>query len=362
MYNFIFTADGRFIKKEKIIESFNNNFSVSNDQICIDDTCLTKSEITLIKNQVSNNEIDKIINDKDSLSNKDIIIYIKDILNQIKNSNDNQYKFNLFNKYLSYGIFDDRTNTTFKFDKYYIDLDFNKFYENMDNRAIYPVNFKEEEVLDIINNNRVDDKRDPRKKYVITNKNIIGANNNYYYFINEGYLFIVVKLKTEEENRWRLVITSDDLINKISLEIDENFTLMFKNNFDNIVLFNQKLELLRDDFINLINNYKTISLYDGEYNYNLFKVNIFINYYDKLLNLDNYNENYFNENIINSDTFEKNNFSSDKIIDLKLRMNLEDINLIYYKLNSELFIYLISVLDKDSATYEWKILILENSI
>lgn len=361
MYNFIFTADGKFIKKNNI-EPFNNNFSVSNDQICIDDTCLTKSEITLIKNQVSNNEIDKIINDKDYLSDKDVIIYTKEILNQIKNSNDNQFKFNLFNKYLSYGIFDDRTKTSFKLDKYYIDLDFNKFYENMDNRAIYPVNFKEDEVLDIIKNNRVDDKNDPRKKYVVINKNIIGVNNNYYYFVNEGYLFILVKLKTDEENRWRLVITNDDLINKISIEIDENYTLMFKNNFDNIVLFNQKNELLRDDFINLINNYKTISLYNGNYDYNIFKINIFINYYDKLLNLDSYDENYFNENIINSDTFQKNTFPSDKIIDLKLRMNLIDIKLIYYKLNNNLFIYLISVLNEENSTYEWKILILDNSI
>ena len=65
MYNFFFTADGRFIKKNNLIESFNNNFSVSNDQICIDDTCLTKSEITLIKNQISNNEIDLINNNPD---------------------------------------------------------------------------------------------------------------------------------------------------------------------------------------------------------------------------------------------------------------------------------------------------------
>ena len=362
MYNFIFTADGKFIKKNNIIETFNNSFSISNDKICIDDTCLTKSEITLIKNQISNNEIDKIINDKDSLSNKDVIIYVKEILNQIKNSNDNQYKYNLFNKYLCHGIFDDRTNTTFKFDKYYIDLDFNKFYENIDNRAIYLGNFKEEEVLEIIKNNRVDQKTDPRKKFVVTDKNIIGVNNNYYYFLFEEYLFILVKLKTDEENRWKLVITSDELINKISIEINENFTLMFKNNFDNLILLNQKSELLRNDFINLINNYKTISKYNGEYNFNIFKINICINYYDEQINLENYDENYFNENIINSSIFESKTFPSDKIVDLKLRMNLEDIKLIYYKLHNSLFIYLISVLEKDNSIHEWKILILDNSI
>ena len=109
MHNFIFTATGNFIKKNNIIENFINNFSVSNDQICIDDTCLTKSEITLIKNQVTMSEIDKIINDKDSLSSGDIIIYIKDIFNQIKNSNDDHIKSILFDKYLTYGIFDERT-------------------------------------------------------------------------------------------------------------------------------------------------------------------------------------------------------------------------------------------------------------
>jgi hypothetical protein len=362
MYNYFFTANGKFIKNNNIIESFTNNFSVSNDQICIDDTCLTKSEITLIKNQISENDLDKIINEKDFLSNKDVIIYIKDILNQIKNSNDNQYKYNLFNKYLCYGILDDRTNTTFKLDKYYINLDYNKFYENMDNRAIYPVNFSENEVLDIITNNRVDDVNDARKKYVVINKNLIGVNNNYYYFINEGYVFFLVKLKTDEENRWKIIITSDELIDKISVEIDQEFSLMFKINFDNIVLFNQKSELLKEDLINLMNNYKAISLLNGKYDHNIFRLNMCINYYDKEINLENYDDNYFNENIINSNVFEKKTFPSDKIIDLKLRMNVEDINLDYYQLNNDLFIYLIRKLDKDGIDYNWKILILENSI
>ena len=362
MHNFIFTATGNFIKKYNIIENFSNNFSVSNDQICIDDTCLTKSEITLIKNQVTMSEIDKIINDKDTLSDGDVIIYIKDILNQIKNSNDDQYKSNLFNKYLSYGVFDQRTLSIFKFNKYYLKLDFETFYKNMDNRAIYKVNFKEDEVTDILKNNRVDDKNDERKKYVVLEENIIGVNSNYYYFINEGYVFILLKVRTDDENRWRIIITNDNLINEISLEINENFILMFKDNFNNIVLINAKDELLKLDFSNLIDNYKAISINDGIYDYNLLKINFFINYYDGILNLENYDENYFNEKIVNTNVFEKREFPSDKIIDLKIKMDLNDIKLIYYKLSNELFIYLVKVFDKDNDDFQWKILILENSI
>lgn len=365
MYNFIFTADGKFVKNNNIIESFENNFSISNDQICIDDTCLTKSEITLIKKKVSENDLDKIINDKDILSNEDVILYIKDILKQIKDSNDDQYKYTLFDKYLSYGIFDDRTNTSFKIHKYYIKLDFNKFFDDIETRNVFTGTFKENEVLKILTNNRIDDDKDPRKKYVIINKDIIGVNNNNYYLVYEGeitYFLLLVKLKTEEENRWRVLITSEKLIDEISIEISDNFTLMFKNNFDNILAFNIKEELLIDDFKNLINNYKIISISKGEYDYNLLKVNLFLNYYDNIINLENFDENYFNENIENSNTFEKKTFSSDKIIDLKLRMNLEDIKLIYYKLNNELFIYLISILEPGSAEYSWKILILENTI
>ena len=43
-------------------------------------------------------------------------------------------------------------------------------------------------------------------------------------------------------------------------------------------------------------------------------------------------------------------------------MDLEDIGLIYYKLSNELFIYLVKVITKDNDDYQWKILILENSI
>ena len=365
MYNFIFTADGKFIKKNNIIESFTNNFSISNDQICIDDTCLTKSVITLIKKKVSENDLDKIINEKDILTNEDVILYIKDILEQIKNSNDDQYKYTLFNKYLSYGIFDDRTKTTYKFDKYYIKLDFNKFYDEIETINVFTGSFKEDEVLDILTNNRIDDKNDPRKKYVIIDKNIIGVNNNNYYLVYEGeitYFLLLVKLKTEEENRWRLLITSDNLVNEISIEISDNFTVMFKNNFDNLSIFNKKDELLIDDFKSLLNNYRIVSIYNGEYDFNIYKTSLLINYYDEIIDLESYDENYFNENIENPNTFQKNTFSSDKIIDLKLRMDLEDIKLIYYKLHNELFIYLISILEKDSAEYSWKILILENSI
>lgn len=361
MYNFIFTADGKFIKRD-IYETFNNNFSVSNDQICIDDTCLTKSEITLIKNQVSMNEIDKIINDKDSLTNKDAIIYVKDILLQLKNSNDNQYKSELFKKYLSYGIYDERTSSISKFNDHYLQLDFNKFYDNMDNRAIYSVNFKEDEVLDILKNNRVDDKNDERKKYVILDNNIIGVNSNYYYFINDGYIFIIIKLRTENENRWRVLITNDNLVDKISINMDENYYLMYKDYFNNIAIINSNVNLLRDDFLNLVNNFKTISILDGNYNYKVFRNNFFLKKYDNLINLDIYDENYFIENILNSNVFIKNTFSSDKIIDLKLRMDIDDINLDYYKLNNSLFIYLVRILDKGGIEYKWNILILDNSI
>ena len=363
MHNFIFTATGDFIKKNNIFENFINNFSVSNDQICIDDTCLTKSEITLIKNQVTMSEIDEIINNKDSISNGDVIIYVKDIFRQIKNSNDDQYKFTLFNKYFTYGIFDDRTNSVYPINKYYLEMDFESFYESMDTRAVYSGTFSEKEVTDILKNNRIDDGRDERKKYVvIKNSNIIGVNNIYYYFIIDGFIFLVFKIRTDDEYRWRLVIMDDNLINNISLEIDENYLLMFKDNFNNIVLINAKDEILRLDFLNLIDNYKSISINEGEYDYNYLKVNLFINYYDTILNLENYDEDYFNVNILNSNVFDKREFPSDKIIDLKIKMDLEDIDLIYYKLSNELFIYLVKVITKDNDDYQWKILILENSI
>ena len=74
-----------------------------------------------------------------------------------------------------------------------------------------------------------------------------------------------------------------------------------------------------------------------------------INYYDTILNLENYDEDYFNVNILNSNVFDKREFPSDKIIDLKIKMDLEDIGLIYYKLSNELFIYLVKVITKDNG-------------
>ena len=137
---------------------------------------------------------------------------------------------------------------------------------------------------------------------------------------------------------------------------------MFKENFNNIVLINAKDELLKPDFLNLIDNYKLISINNGKYDYNLLKINFFINYYDVILNLENYDENYFDEKIVNTNVFDKREFPSDKIIDLKIKMDLEDIGLIYYKLSNEFFIYLLKIFTKDNDDFQWKILILENSI
>lgn len=363
MHNFIFTATGDFIKKNNIFENFINNFSVSNDQICIDDTCLTKSEITLIKNQVTMSEIDKIINDKDSLSSGDIIIYVKDIFRQIKNSNDDQFKSILFDKYLTYGIFDERSNSVYPLKSNYLEMDFESFFQSMDTRAVYSGSFSEKEVTDILENNRIDDGQDDRKKYVIIKDNdIIGVNNTYHYFLIDGFIFIVFKIRTDDEYRWRLIIMDENLINKVMLEMDENYLLMFRENFSNIVLINSKDELIRQDFLNLVENYKLISISMGNYDYNILKVNLFINYYDTIIDLENIDEDYFNVNILNSNVFEKREFPSDKVIDLKIKMDLEDISLIYYKLNNELFIYLLKIFSKDNDDYQWKILVLENSI
>ena len=102
------------------------------------------------------------------------------------------------------------------------------------------------------------------------------------------------------------------------LEILKIIILMFKDNFSNIVLINAKDELIKQDFLNLIDNYKLISINDGNYDYNMLKINFFINYYDTIIDLENYDEDYFNEKILNSNVFEKREFPSDKVIDLKI--------------------------------------------
>ena len=121
MSNFFWTADGNYVKKS-IYEHLNNNFSVNDDQFCIQDTCLSKTEMILLKESVTNYNIFQNVNNKDILTTLEIKEYLKEIFRIIHSSTGEERIANI-NKFLAFGIKDTKTSNIYEFGVKYDDID-----------------------------------------------------------------------------------------------------------------------------------------------------------------------------------------------------------------------------------------------
>ena len=184
MSNYLWTADGAYIKKN--LYEHLNNFTVDNDKFCVQDTCLSKSEMILLKESVANYSIFQNVNNKDILTKYEVQEYIKEIFRIISVSSGDEKMANI-NKYLAYGLNDIKTGSNYSFAPKYNEINFNNLYLAIPDINITTLNFSEEQVQNIITTNRIDFPEDSRKRYVITNKNITNIVMKFHYFVYNIY-------------------------------------------------------------------------------------------------------------------------------------------------------------------------------
>ena len=275
MSNFFWGANGNYVKKN-IIEHLSKGFTANDDNICIDDTCLTKNELVLLKQKVTGYSIFDSVNKKDILSTEEVKVYMKEIFRIIHNSENDEQKIINIEKYLAYGIYNKRLGKNAKLSPKYKNLDFLKFFMSADDFNIGSAIFTEDVIKGIIENNYMLEPSDERKHFVLVLDNNIAVNPKYHYVIYgpENMIFILYKIHAKDYY-WKILITYDSLINEIANEFDELYATTYKDQFDNINVINAKEQITKIEYMKLIDDYKIVSIMDGKYNFQVLKDKIF---------------------------------------------------------------------------------------
>ena len=360
MSNYFWTANGNYIK-QSIYEHLNNNFSVTDDKFCIQDTCLSKSEMILLKESVANYNIFQNVNDKDILTIREVREYLREIFRIIHTSEDDERKKNI-NNYLAYGLKDTKMGAIYKFEDKYNEIDFNKLYMAIPDIEINTGELSEDKIQNILNTNLLIDPRDELKRFVVTNNNITSISHKQHYFVHNGLEFWLVKPKTNDYY-WKLIIFWDDLINEGYNNLDTQYKEAYKTNFDSINTINIKETITKIEYNKLLDDLKVVSIKDGSYDYDSFKDNIFIKQYNILLNLDTITKEYFDSVIYESNKFQLSEISDDDVLtELKTRLGVDFVGTKHYILDeTESYnIRLLRVKYPNNENFQWQILYLEN--
>jgi len=360
MSNFFWTANGDYVKKS-IYEHLNNNFSVTEDKFCVQDTCLSKAEMILLKESVTNYNIFQNVNNKDILTIYEVKEYIKEIFRIIYTSSGDERKANI-NKYLAYGLKDIKTDNIYKFGVSYDDIDFNKLYMAAPDIKIVTQDFSEDVTRQILTTNIILDPRDSNRRFIVTDKDITNIASKNHYFSHNGLEFWLVKPKTDDYY-WKLIIFWNQLINDAYINLDTQYQELYKINFDSISVINSKETITKIEYMKLLDDFKVVSIKDGIFDFSSFKDNIFIKQYNILLNLDTITKEYFDSVIYESNKFILSEISNNDILtELKTRLGVEFIGSKHYVLDeSESYnIRLLRVKYPNNNNFQWQILYLEN--
>ena len=359
MSNYFWTADGNYLKKS--IYEHLDNFSVTEDKFCIQDTCLSKSEMILLKESVANYSIFQNVNDKDILTEREVTEYIKEIFRIIHTSSGDEQKSNI-NKYLCHGLKDIKLGNIFKFSDKYQELDFNELYMAAPNFKINTIDFNENDIKNIVTSNLIVDPRDFKKRFVITDDDITNIAPKYHFFVYNDFEFLLAKAKTSDYY-WKIIIFWDQLINDAYVSLDNEYKEKFKTNFDSINAINFKETITKIEYLKLVDDLKIVSINAGIYDFDSFKDNIFLKQYNILLELDTITKEYFDGVIYESNKFQLSEIKDDdKITELKTRLGVEFIGKKHYILDeSESYnIRLLRVKYPNKENFQWQILYLQN--
>ena len=357
MSNFFWTTDGKYIKKD-IIEHLSNGFTINENNLCIDDVCISKDELVLLKQQVTEYSIFDIINKKDILTNEEVKIYMKEVFKKIYSSEDK--KIANIEKYLAYGIYNNRLGEVIKLSSKYKDLDFLKFYYDVDDFTINTKAYSQDEIEHLISNNFYLFPDDSRKYFVLQNGDNTAVSPEHYFVVANGILFIIYKIRAEDYI-WKILISIESIVEEISNEFDDLYTETYRINFENINSLNSQDEITKIKLVNLLDEYKIISIMKGEYDFDVFKDNLFIKQFNNPLILNNITEEFIDLNIYNIENIQLTELNDDQVIELKIKMSLFDLKKKYYVLiSSDVFnIYLLNVKYNQDTAFKWQILYLE---
>ena len=362
MSNYFWTANGNYLKKN-IIEKLSKGFIADDKGFCIDETCLTKEDMILIKEQVSYfSFFNSTINNKDILTNLEVKRYFTEVFKKIADANKpdaNKPILEYISDYLVYGLNDEITNEIINLNVEYSKLDFYDFYIKSKNLIINQAEFKEDEIKKILESNRLD-LNDKRARYVLVEEDVTAINAYYYITSIDDYTFILLKPKSLNYT-WKILIYSNNIITTIIEEFTTKFNTKYNTEFTRISNINSNDEITKVQYRELIDNYKIISLSQGNNTFEIFKDKIFLKQYNEPLDLSSIlTYEYFNNMFYDPNSFILNTFTDDRVAEIKIRLGNSVLNLSnkYYILDTKsgYNINLLRIKYNSLDNWKWQIL------
>jgi hypothetical protein len=316
MSEYFWTANGHFIEK-KIIEHLStdgSHFNVKEDQICIDETCLSKNDISQLKGLLPSFNIIERSSSLEILTEYEIKLYLKEIFKQLFLASSDIDKIGLLNKYFIYGLYDPKSGDKLSFNNFFLQkndnvnvIDFQDIYLNVDSMSISVSSLPENMIIEAIKTNNM--KASDRLVFVLSLGDVQNLGVKYYAIMYKNYTIQLMKLNILGESIWKFILFTNNMIESMYIKQDEIFNLKFKNSLDIINIFNQRNELKLTEFRNYIDNIRAVSLLDGKFNLDVFKNNIFTNFYKKTLDLTDLIDDHIMKKIYNPVLFDKKNIT-----------------------------------------------------
>lgn len=362
MSNYFWSASGEY-KKFKLYEFLDSGFSATNNGLCLDDLCITKSDIQFLKSQIENYSIINSTSEKDELNDREAKLLLEEIFKVMHNSPMNEIENN-YSKHFLNGFYDKRTGYIYPLKDIYTsqNVDFLDLYSKVSTSKVSLFSLPKDDVVNIINNNKFTDQDGKTLSFVKNPINLIDISSNIVLVtFSDNTLCFLVKIK-DQYNNWKVIYELQNIKELINNKFSEYYNSTFSIQLNNIQNSNLKDKLLQNEYKFLIDNLKITSIQDGLYNFNTFKSNFFIKKYNQLLNLDFLTKEYFDQTIYMPSKFNELELSENKIDELKEKMSIYDISSFYYLLDETTgySIRLFRVKYNNEENFKWQILFLQN--
>ena len=325
MANYFWSANGTLHKKNMI-----EHFSVRDDSFCIDTICLNKEELIQLKELLPNFNILERSDKLSNLSEYEIQLFIKEIFGKLIEGDEITRK-NLLKKYFVYGLYDSRTAGKLPFLSRYNKIDFKDIYLNLDKIKFQEIRIPEDLILDILNRNYFN-MSDKIKIYMVNGDvNNIGISSYYTKFNTLDIQLIKVSSLTDD--RWRILMYDDALFNDMIKDQNLLFTEKYKMNFENINTINNKTTITITELRTLIENMRKISILDGNFDYKIFKNELLVGYYKKILDLSQLHDDELLNYLYNPTNFKEEIFED--LDEEKENLGFFELSNVYYLMENQ---------------------------
>lgn len=314
MPQFFWSANGKFIKKEIIEHMTDSHFNVKEDQICLDDTCLSKNEISQLKKLLPGYNILENSKILEELTEYEVKLYLKDIFKKIYLAQNDEQKIDLFSRYFIYGLYDLKSGDKLSFNSFYLTktdnisvIDFQDIYLNLDNVNINMSSLPQSMIFSALNNNNI--KVSDRLIFVLSLGDVQNLGVKYYSLNFKNYVIQLIKLNILGESMWKIVLFTTNMLESMYIKQDELFNNKFKTSLDLINIYNQRDFLQLTEFRDYIDNIRSVSLLDGSFDLDIFKNNIFTNFYKKTIDISMLTDDDIMKKIYNPLQYDKKEFT-----------------------------------------------------